>query len=122
MKRGTRLRTHPQAAEAVGLALQYLGADGSLLYATVQGAGPLVILLHGGGPDHRSLLPLASRLADVYTVAVPDVWGYGCSVWSTRPPLRQLGRRPPKVSTDPGRGELRLSAALSGLYLYLRNM
>ena len=62
------------------LALEYAGADGCALYSAVQGAGPLLVLLHGGGPDHRSLLPLASRLADDYTVAVPDVRGYGRSV------------------------------------------
>ncbi|WP_019873174.1 alpha/beta fold hydrolase [Sporichthya polymorpha] len=59
--------------------LAYAGSDGCLLYASVQGEGPLVLLLHGGGPDHRSLLPLAARLADEYTVALPDVRGYGRS-------------------------------------------
>ncbi len=62
------------------LALEYAGTDGCSLYASVKGDGPLVILLHGGGPDHRSLLPLASRLTDAYTVALPDVRGYGRSV------------------------------------------
>ena len=62
------------------LAVGYAGADGCPLYAAVQGDGPLVILLHGGGPDHHSLLPLAARLADTYTVATPDVRGYGRSV------------------------------------------
>ena len=60
--------------------MRYPGVDGTLLYASVQGAGPLLVLLHGGGPDHRSLLPLASRLVDAYTVALPDVRGYGRSV------------------------------------------
>ncbi|WP_019872913.1 alpha/beta fold hydrolase [Sporichthya polymorpha] len=60
-------------------ALAYAGSDGCALYASVQGEGPLVVLLHGGGPDHRSLLPLAARLADEYTVALPDVRGYGRS-------------------------------------------
>lgn len=63
-----------------GPALEYAGRDGCALYAAVQGEGPLVILLHGGGPDHHSLLPLAARLADEYTVALPDVRGYGLSV------------------------------------------
>lgn len=60
-------------------ALAYAGSDGCLLYVSVQGEGPLVVLLHGGGPDHRSLLSLAARLADDYTVALPDVRGYGRS-------------------------------------------
>ncbi len=80
MKPATHSLTRPPTTEAAGLALHYPAADGSRLYASVQGAGPLVVLLHGGGPDHRSLLPLASRLADAYTVALPDVRGYGRSV------------------------------------------
>jgi pimeloyl-ACP methyl ester carboxylesterase len=36
--------------------------------------------MHGGGPDHRSVLPLAHRLADAYRVVVPDIRGYGRSV------------------------------------------
>ncbi|AWK74208.1 hypothetical protein CBI38_24290 [Rhodococcus oxybenzonivorans] len=38
------------------------------------------VLLHGGGPDHHSLLPMANRLADRFTAVVPDVRGYGRSV------------------------------------------
>lgn len=59
----------------------YQGGDGCPLYATTIGSGgaPLV-LLHGGGPDHHSLLPLAHRLADLRTVILPDVRGYGRSI------------------------------------------
>lgn len=41
---------------------------------------PVVILLHGGGPDHNSLIPLAKQLADLHTVILPDIRGYGRSV------------------------------------------
>ncbi|MEU4225251.1 alpha/beta hydrolase [Nonomuraea sp. NPDC026600] len=59
----------------------YKGGDGCSLYATTVGAGgPPLVLLHGGGPDHHSLLPLARRLADLHTVILPDVRGYGRSV------------------------------------------
>ncbi|MGN9841532.1 alpha/beta fold hydrolase [Nonomuraea sp. H19] len=59
----------------------YHGADGHPLHATTIGAdGPPLVLLHGGGPDHHSLLPLARRLADLHTVILPDVRGYGRSV------------------------------------------
>jgi 3-oxoadipate enol-lactonase len=58
----------------------YQGADGCPLLATQLGDGPPLVLLHGGGPDHHSLLPLAERLADRYTVILPDVRGYGRSV------------------------------------------
>lgn len=39
-----------------------------------------VVLLHGGGPDHQSLLPLAQRICHDRTVVLPDVRGYGKSV------------------------------------------
>jgi 3-oxoadipate enol-lactonase len=35
--------------------------------------------MHGGGPDHRSLVPLAERLADDAQVVLPDVRSYGRS-------------------------------------------
>ncbi|WP_312884799.1 alpha/beta fold hydrolase [Nocardia barduliensis] len=58
----------------------YHGSDGWPLRANVLGSGPTLILLHGGGPDHHSLMPLAYRLASQYTVVVPDIRGYGRSV------------------------------------------
>ena len=39
-----------------------------------------IVLLHGGGPDHHSVLPLASRLTDLAEVLLPDIRGYGRSV------------------------------------------
>lgn len=61
-------------------AFVYEGNDGCRLHAVTLGSGPAMILLHGGGPDHRSLLPLARRLADRRTLVLPDVRGYGRSV------------------------------------------
>jgi 3-oxoadipate enol-lactonase len=67
----------------------YCGSDGCPLYATTidsagksqtAGESPVVVLLHGGGPDHRSLIPLAQQLADCHTVVLPDIRGYGRSV------------------------------------------
>jgi 3-oxoadipate enol-lactonase len=67
----------------------YRGADGSPLFAAVVGesgrrapgdGGHVVVLLHGGGPDHHSLIPLAQRVADPHVVVLPDVRGYGRSV------------------------------------------
>ena len=58
----------------------YSGPDGYDLAATAVGdQGPVVVLLHGGGPDHRSLLPLAQLLADRCRVVLPDIRGYGVS-------------------------------------------
>lgn len=59
------------------LVLEYAGTDGCSLYASVEGDGPLVILLNGRGSGHRSLLPLASRLTDAYTVDRAVVGGTG---------------------------------------------
>lgn len=66
----------------------YRGADGCPLYATTVGpsggrvaaaGGRVLVLLHGGGPDHHSLVPLARRVADPPTVVLPDIRGYGRS-------------------------------------------
>ncbi|MCS0637516.1 alpha/beta hydrolase [Streptomyces sp. LP05-1] len=60
--------------------LTFEAADGTPLSGALLGTGgPLVVLLHGGGPDHHSLLPLGEALADRYTVALPDIRGYGRS-------------------------------------------
>lgn len=67
----------------------YYGSDGCPLYATlIESAAPTsndgerskVILLHGGGPDHHSLIPLAKQLGDRHAVILPDIRGYGRSV------------------------------------------
>lgn len=58
----------------------FKGPDGCPLFATTLGYGPTVVLLHGGGPDRRSLLPLAVQLHDRYRVVLPDIRGYGQSV------------------------------------------
>lgn len=60
--------------------ISYRAADGCVLHATVVGEGRAVVLMHAGGPDHRSMLPLAERLADRCMVVLPDLRGYGRSV------------------------------------------
>lgn len=60
--------------------LTYTGSDGWPLYATVMGVGPVLLMLHGGGPDHHSMRPLAEQLTDHYRVVLPDIRGYGRSV------------------------------------------
>lgn len=65
--------------------LEYSGSDGCPLHAAVIGSrssAPPLVLLHGGGPDHRMFLPLAHQLSDVRTVVLPDVRGYGRSLCS----------------------------------------
>ncbi|WP_327117538.1 alpha/beta hydrolase [Nocardia sp. NBC_01730] len=59
----------------------YPGRDGQTLFAAEVGTGArTVVLLHGGGPDHRSLLPLGHRLAGDYRILLPDIRGYGRSL------------------------------------------
>ena len=64
----------------------YRGSDGCPLHASIiepGGAMPkaaVIILLHGGGPDHRSMVPLAQMLSDRWTAVLPDIRGYGRSV------------------------------------------
>ena len=55
----------------------HVGDDGWPLMGEVIGRGELIIMLHGGGPDHYSMRPLATRLAGRYRVALPDIRGYG---------------------------------------------
>ncbi|MFE3828350.1 alpha/beta fold hydrolase [Streptomyces sp. NPDC059092] len=60
--------------------ISYQAADGCALHATVIGEGQAVVLLHAGGPDRMSMLPLAERLVDDYLVVLPDLRGYGRAV------------------------------------------
>jgi 3-oxoadipate enol-lactonase len=63
--------------------LTYRGDDECSLFAAItgeSGENPPLILLHGGGPDHYSLMPLARQLADCQKVILPDIRGYGGSV------------------------------------------
>jgi 3-oxoadipate enol-lactonase len=69
--------------------LTYRGNDGCLLHAAIiestgasatGGQTPPLVLLHGGGPDHHSLIPLAREIGDGRTVILPDIRGYGRSV------------------------------------------
>jgi 3-oxoadipate enol-lactonase len=67
--------------------LPYRGSDGWPLLANVieqtgatEAGGTPLVLLHGGGPDHHMFLPLARELADLCTVVLPDVRGYGQSI------------------------------------------
>lgn len=58
----------------------YRGSDGCQLHTMSVGAGPPLVLLHGGGPDHHSLVPIGQRFTDRFRVLLPDVRGYGRSI------------------------------------------
>lgn len=57
----------------------HVASDAWPIRVDVIGDGELVIMLHGGGPDHHSMRPLGERLARGYRVALPDIRGYGAS-------------------------------------------
>lgn len=63
--------------------VRFGGDDGWPLVAFSTGtrspAAQVLVLMHGGGPDHRSLVPLARLLNDETLVVLPDVRGYGRS-------------------------------------------
>jgi pimeloyl-ACP methyl ester carboxylesterase len=67
--------------------LEYRGAGGCSLYAFATQRlddladcdSPVLAMMHGGGPDHRSLIPLAKLLSKDAVVILPDIRGYGRS-------------------------------------------
>jgi pimeloyl-ACP methyl ester carboxylesterase len=61
----------------------YRGADGNALVGDVVGAGPLVLLLHGGGQTRQSWSRTADALARAgHTALSLDLRGHGDSDWS----------------------------------------
>lgn len=68
-------------------------AGGEVLAVRRLGAGPRLVLLHGGpGLDHHLLLPLALPLAGRFEVWLPDLPGHGATP-GTPPGLRQIVSR-----------------------------
>jgi len=61
----------------------FAGVDGNRLVADVWGAGPPVLLLHGGGQTRHSWSEVARRLATLGRTAIAtDLRGHGDSDWS----------------------------------------
>jgi pimeloyl-ACP methyl ester carboxylesterase len=54
-------------------------SDGVRLYAEESGCGSMLIMLHGGGGDHRACLPVVQALNSRYRVITPDLRGSGRS-------------------------------------------
>lgn len=61
---------HREASRAVD-------AAGLSWHVQVMGAGPVALLLHGAGSATHSYAALASRLADAFTLVIPDLPGHG---------------------------------------------
>lgn len=69
--------------------LSYFGSDGTPLFALaltckLETPKSTIIFLHGGGPDHKSMLPLGEKFTGEYNVILPDLRGYGRSVCRNR--------------------------------------
>lgn len=61
-----------------------VSARQSELYVTIGGSGPPALLLHGYPQTHRMWDKVATRLAERFTLVIPDLPGYG---QSKGPPL-----------------------------------
>jgi pimeloyl-ACP methyl ester carboxylesterase len=59
-------------------------SDGARLFATEDGNGSVIVMLHGGMANHESAVPLIAPLASRYRVIAPDLRGSGKS-WSGAP-------------------------------------
>jgi haloacetate dehalogenase len=62
-----------------GFARHRLDGDGVPIYVLTGGSGPPVLLLHGYPQTHAMWHRVAPRLAERFTVVVPDLRGYGDS-------------------------------------------
>ena len=60
----------------------WFGRDGARLFALEDGAGPPLVMLHGGNADHRAARFSVTALADRYRVVTPDLRGSGRSHWA----------------------------------------
>src|SRR3954469_1097480 len=62
-----------------GFRTQVIDTNGTKYHVRVGGSGPAVLMLHGFGDTGDMWAPLATALADRYTVVVPDLRGMGLS-------------------------------------------
>src|SRR5688572_21584103 len=66
-----------------GFAHHHLAVDGATIHLVTAGSGPPLLLLHGYPQTHVLWHRIAPRLAERFTVVVPDLRGYGAS---SKPP------------------------------------
>jgi pimeloyl-ACP methyl ester carboxylesterase len=85
-------------------------SDGSKLFYTAMGGGPVVMLLHPTPVDHRFWMPVAAILQEKYRVIVPDLRGHGQSEQGEGPITVE------KLAADAGRllDHLEIGKALFG--------
>jgi 3-oxoadipate enol-lactonase len=71
--------TRVHVREEVVMQEFWYDGDGVQLHAVEDGRGPVVIMLHGGGGDHRACLPIVAPLSSRYRVITPDLRSSGRS-------------------------------------------
>jgi pimeloyl-ACP methyl ester carboxylesterase len=62
-----------------GFAMRDVAVEGAVIHMRIGGRGPTLVLLHGFGDTGDMWAPVAARLADRYTMIVPDLRGMGLS-------------------------------------------
>ncbi len=70
-------RDAPTATTEHGHEVRYAVVNGHRRAFLKVGRGPVLLLLHGVGCDHRTWDPVVERLARKHTVIVPDLLGHG---------------------------------------------
>lgn len=76
---GLRMRRMVGATRESGLREWSFDSDGVRLFATEEGSGPTVVMLHGAMANHLAVRPFVTPLAGRYRVVTPDVRGNGKS-------------------------------------------
>ncbi|MDQ2870752.1 MAG: alpha/beta fold hydrolase [Acidobacteriota bacterium] len=67
-----------------------LESQGVPLFAVEDGAGPVVVMLHGGMATHQAALPMIAPLATRYRIIAPDLRGSGKSLFGAALTFDQL--------------------------------
>jgi haloacetate dehalogenase len=62
-----------------GFKSQYIKTTGATIFVVTKGSGPPLLLLHGHPETHVTWHKIATKLAEEYTVILPDLRGYGDS-------------------------------------------
>jgi len=60
----------------------WINGDGARLFVAEDGAGPAIVMLHGGMASHHAVLPIVLPLADRFRIVTPDLRASGRSCWS----------------------------------------
>ena len=70
-----------------GFERRHVATDGAEINLVIGGSGPPVLLLHGYPQTHVMWHLVAPKLAERFTVVVPDLRGYGDS---SKPPAGEM--------------------------------